>query len=350
MDLRRDDLDWAATEGLVTQDQAARLWTALQDRANARGSTTAKFDGVHVAYYLGAMIVIGAMGFFMTLGWEAFGGGGIFAIATAYTLVFVFVGRALWRMPGLKIPGGLLITMAVSLTPLAMYGLERLLGIWPTSDPGTYRDYHTWVNSGWLWMELETVLAGCIALRFVRFPFLTAPIAFTLWYLSMDLAPLLFGRFISSDDRALVSAAVGLIMICVGYLIDRRTREDFAFWMYLFGMFAFWGALSTLDSGSEVARFFYLLLNVGLIVTSVLLERRVFLVFGSLGVFGYLGYESWHTFQDSIAFPFALSGIGLLILFLGVKYARNRAQIDSRLNALVPAWLEQRLPRARVRR
>jgi hypothetical protein len=196
-------------------------------------------------------------------------------------------------------------------------------------------------------MELETILAGCIALRFIRFPFLTAPIAFIGWYMSMDLAPILVGD--TSADRAWVSALVGLIMLFVGYLVDRRTRDDFAFWLYLFGMFAFWGGISTLDSGSEFARFLYLLLNVGLIALSVLLERRVFLVFGSLGVFGYLGYESWHTFQDSIAFPFALSGIGLLILFLGVKYARHRQQIDSRLNALVPDWLERRLPRARVR-
>jgi hypothetical protein len=163
----------------------------------------------------------------------------------------------------------------------------------------------------------------------------------------MDLAPLVVGG--SYADRAWVSAAVGLTMLFVGCLIDRRTREDFAFWLYLFGMFAFWGGISTLDSGSEFNRFLYLLLNVALIVLSVLLERRVFLVFGSLGVFGYLGYESWNTFKDSLAFPFALSGIGLLILFLGVKYARNRQQIDSRLNALVPAWLERRLPRARVR-
>src|SRR3954447_13388539 len=145
MHLRRDDLDWAATQGIVTADQADRLWTALQDRTPA---TRPNFDLVHVAYYLGALIVIGAMGFFMTLGWEAFGGGGIFAIATGYTLLFIFVGRVLWRSKDLKIPGGLLITMAVSLTPLAMYGLERMLGIWPTTDPGIYRDYHVWVKSG----------------------------------------------------------------------------------------------------------------------------------------------------------------------------------------------------------
>jgi hypothetical protein len=248
----------------------------------------------------------------------------------------------------MHIPGGLLITMAVSITPLAVYGLERLLKMWPTADPGTYRDFHVYVRSGWLWMELETVLAGLIALRFIRFPFLTAPIAFVLWYLSMDLAPAICGRDLAWNQRAWVSVAVGAVMIAIAWIVDRRTREDFAFWLYLFGLMAFWGGFSSMSSSSELMKFLYLLLNLAMIVASVLLERRAFLVFGGLGVFGYLSWEAWHTFEGSIAFPFALSAIGLLILFGAVKYARNREALDKQLNALVPEWLERRLPRARV--
>jgi len=347
MELRRDDFVWAAQSGLLSEEQAVALWKAFERRANGRATVRPRFDLVHVAYYFGALIVIAAMGFFMTLGWEAFGGGGIFAIASAYALVFTLVGAWMWRRDDLKIPGGLLITMAVSITPLAVYGLERMLGLWPDDDPGRYRDFHVYVRGGWLWMELETVLAGLLALKFVRFPFLTAPIAFVLWYLSMDLAPFLFGRDLLGNEREWISVAVGAVMLLVGYLIDRRTREDFAFWLYLFGLLAFWGGFSAMSSDSELRKALYLLLNLGLIGVSVLLERRAFLVFGALGVFGYLSYESWHTFQDSMAFPFALSAIGLLILFSAVKYARNRAAIDERLNAYVPAWLERRLPRAR---
>jgi hypothetical protein len=348
MDLRRDDFVWAAQSGLLSEDQAASLWKAFEARATARPSVKARFDLVHVAYYFGALIVISAMGFFMTLGWEAFGGGGIFAIASGYALVFTLVGAWMWRRADLKIPGGLLITMAVAITPLAVYGLERMLGLWPDDDPGKYRDFHVYVRGGWLWMELETVLAGLLALKFVRFPFLTAPIAFVLWYLSMDVAPYLMGRDLTWNDRDWISVAVGAVMILFAYLVDRRTREDFAFWLYLFGLMAFWGGFSAMSSDSELRKALYLLLNLGLIGLSVLLERRTFLVFGALGVFGYLSYESWHTFKDSIAFPFALSAIGLLILFVAVKYARNRAAVDERLNSYVPAWIERRLPRARI--
>lgn len=344
MDLREDDFRWAASEGLISDEQANKLWQAL----STRPSTSAKFDFLHVAYYFGALLVMGAMGFFVTLAWESLGGGGIFAVGVAYVALFVAVGRVLWKKPETRIPGGLCFTIAVSITPLAMYGLERLTGMWPTSDPGTYRDFHAYIRSGWLWMELETILAGLIALRFVRFPFLTAPVAFIFWYMSMDLAPLLFGEDLSWSERGFISAAVGALMLLVGYLIDRRTREDFAYWLYLFGLLAFSGGLSSVHSDSQLGKLAFALIHLGMIVVAVLIDRRVFLVFGALGVFGYLGYLSWEVFENSVAFPFALSFLGILVLFTAVKYAKNRAVLDAKLQGMVPAWVRTRLPQARL--
>lgn len=45
---------------------------------------TPSFRFTHILYYLGGMIAIGAMSLFMTLGWERFGGWGLFFIALAY--------------------------------------------------------------------------------------------------------------------------------------------------------------------------------------------------------------------------------------------------------------------------
>jgi len=42
-------------------------------------------------------------------------------------------------------------------------------------------------------MEVGTVAAGFVALRFFRFPFLAAPIAFALLFMSMDLTLLIYG-------------------------------------------------------------------------------------------------------------------------------------------------------------
>ena len=140
----------------------------------------------------------------------------------------------------------------------------------------------------------------------------------------------------SWNERLWVSLWFGLAVLLVSYLVDRRTREDYAFWGYLFGMLAFWGGLSLMESGSEFRRFLYCLINVGLILLSVVLERRVFIVFGALGVFGYLGHLADSIFKDSLMFPFALTLLGIAIIYLGIKYQRNRTLIESAILGLVP--------------
>jgi hypothetical protein len=129
--------------------------------------------------------------------------------------------------------------------------------------------------------------------------------------------------------------------------VDRRTREDYAFWGYLFGLMAFWGGLSLMQSSSEFNKFLYCLINLGLMLLAIFLDRRAFLVFGALGVFGYLGHLSYEVFKDSMMFPFALSVLGLLIIFLGIKYQRNREAIEAAILSLVPDGLKNLRPTAR---
>ena len=198
-------------------------------------------------------------------------------------------------------------------------------------------------------METGTIIAGLVALRFVRFPFLTFPIAFSLWYMSMDLTPLLVGRSdFTWNERLWVSFSFGLVILLLSYLVDRRTKEDFAFWGYLFGTLAFWGGLSLMESSSELNKFLYCLINVGLIFLSVFLDRRVLVVFGSLGVFGYLGYLSYSVFKDSLTFPFVLSLFGILVIYLGIQYQRHREGIEQFLLGLVPEAVRKFSPRERV--
>ncbi len=81
-------------------------------------------------------------------------------------------------------------------------------------------------------MEVATVLAGFIALRFWRFPFITAPIAYALWYMSMDLAELISGGHrLSWQEKADLSAVFGAVMLLGAYIADLRGKAaDYAFW------------------------------------------------------------------------------------------------------------------------
>jgi hypothetical protein len=244
----------------------------------------------------------------------------------------------------------LLFTLAVWMTPLAVYGFERMTGLWLQQDPGSYRQYYEWIKGGWCLMELATIVAGLVALRFVRFPFLTFPVAFALWFMSMDLAPLLYDcPSFAWNERLWVSLWVGLAMLLIAYLVDRRTPEDFAFWGYLFGMLAFWGGLSLMESQNEMDKLAYGLVNVGLMLLAVLLDRRVFLVFGALGVFGYLGHLAYTVFKDSLLFPFALSAIGIAVIALGVLSQRQQPSIERAVVGALLAGMHSLLPKQRGR-
>jgi hypothetical protein len=341
MKLNKNDLEWAASQGLIHKEQIEPLWNALENRPGVH----AKFDMSHTLYYFGVLIVISAMSFFMTLGWEMFGGTGIFLIATGYGVFLALAGHRLWFVKELKIPGGLLFTAAVCMTPLAVYGLETMTGIWPGDDPGFYRGYHVWIKGSWLIMEIATLVAGLVALKYVRFPFLTAPIAFTLWYMSMDLTPLLFGReYFTYQERLWVSLWFGLAMLVLSFFIERKTKEDFSFWGYLFGMMAFWGGLSLMESDSELNKLLYCFINLILMLTSVFLQRRVFMIFGAMGVLGYIGHLAWRVFEHSMLFPFVLSLLGILIILAGIQYQRRQAAIEKYILDHTPGFLRKRLP------
>lgn len=351
MRLEKEDFDWAAHEGIISTEQADILWEALSARYQEESENRPRFNFANVAYYFGALIVISAMTWFISLAWENFGGAGIFFIACIYALGFSLTGKTLYFKQNLQIPGGLLFTMAVGMTPLAVYGLQRWTGFWLQGDPGVYRNFYEWIKGSWFFMELGTILAGLIALRFVKFPFLTAPIAFSLWFISMDLTPLIFGENeYSYKQRALVSLWFGIACLLIAYFIDLRTKRsqgDFAFWLYLFGLMSFWFSLPFLGKGREWDWFLYGLTNLGLMILSVFLKRRVFIVFGGIGVFAYLSHLSYRVFADSALFPFALTVLGLGIIYIGVLYQRHYKNLERRLDSLIPQGFRNFIPKER---
>jgi hypothetical protein len=345
MKIGREDLDWAVSQELLDAGLAERLWQAWQERQR----NVPQFNFANVAYYFGALIVIFGMFFYLTLAWESLGGGGIFALAGVYLLIFASTGWHLWFQRDLKIPGGLLTTIAVCMVPLAIYGFQRMTGIWPDGDPGNYRNYHIWVKASWFYMEAGTIIAGLLALKWIRFPFLTLPIAYTLWYMSMDLTPLIYGQEeFTWNERCLVSFWFGIATIVIAFLVDRRihrSQGDFAFWLYLSGLMAFWGGLTLMNQAGEWERFLYFLINLFLILLSVLLKRRVFVVFGAMGIIGYLGHLAYTVFRDSLLFPIALSFVGVLIILGGVQYQKYSATWEVWLRRVLPESLLDLLPK-----
>jgi hypothetical protein len=337
MKITRADLMAAAEDGIVTSEAAGRLWNFLAYRhAGAPG-----FRGTHVLYYLGGMIAISAMTLFMTLGWERLGGAGLFGISVAYSVLGLIATHYLLYGKQLEIPAGITATFVLALTPLAVYGLQEMLGWRPPHD-WTYRDYHRYIDWNWLFMEFATLAVGAAMLWRYRLPFLAMPVAVTLWYMSMDLVPFLTGgNYWDWELRKVVSLCFGFATVALAFWIDLRSgrRKDYAFWLYLFGVMTFWGGLSLMRSDSELGKFMYCLVNLAMIAIGTVLVRRVFAVFGALGVAIYLGHLSHTVFRDSLLFPVALSAIGFGIVYAGILWGRHEAAVGAALRARLPAPL-----------
>jgi hypothetical protein len=314
----------------------------IEQALNAEPENAPAFEAAHISYYLGALLIIGAMGWFVTNAWDTLSGLTLTAIAALYGVLFGAVGCRLFQRPATRIPGGLLVAVAVCMTPMAVYGVERALGWWPLNDPGSYTNFHPYINASWVLMECVTIAVAVIALRFVPFPFITAPAAYALWYLSMDATALLGHGHWTFHQQCWISVFFGIAMLIAGYLADGASQLDFAFWFYLFGLLTFSGGLSLLGEGNQLGKAIYCVIHFAMIVVALLLQRRAFLVFGGIGVFIYLVTEAERYFRNSFGFTLALTVIGASFIVAGIAYKRNEAQLETKLARLVPARVRHR--------
>ncbi|MGE6825102.1 DUF2157 domain-containing protein [Pseudomonas soli] len=337
------DLARAVSAGVLHPGQDQALLAFLRQQPESRAS----FQLAHVAFYFGALLIMGAMGWLLTEAWMRIGDGALLAIALLYIAGITLFALSLQRR-NQPVAAGVLAAVAVSIVPLAVFAIERLAGWWPLDDAqGDYHQYYTYVQGGWLAMEAATVLAGLLMLRLIPFPFIVMPIAVALWFMSMDLSEWFHGDLFSWEQRRTVSLRFGLGLLLVFLVIDGRTRRDYAFWGYLAGLAAFWGGLTLMDSGSEWGKALYCLINLGLMCLAVLLRRPVFMVFGAMGVAAYLGYLSYEVFADSLLFPVILTLIGLGVIGLGMLYQKRREALSEQLRAQLPERLLQLLPALR---
>jgi hypothetical protein len=213
-----DNLDAAVAAGLLSPELRAKLVAFAASRretetAGAMTAPQAKFDPVHVLYYAGALLVMGAMGLFANV------------------------------KHATRLPGGLCVAVAVSMAPLAIYGIQDALGLW----------------------------------------------------------------------------------------------------IHLFGAMTLWGAVTS-GGGGEFSEALFCAFNIVFIALGLFFDRRVYAVFGAIGLTIYLGRLAFDVFKGVLVFSFTLSAIGLAIIFAGVFVERRRHAFGMLIDAYLPEVLRALCP------
>jgi hypothetical protein len=296
MYISKDELTAAGLKTGLTDSQMNRLWESLENED--RGPLSL------IAYYLGASIILLAMGWFLGSNLEWLGGKGVFFVSLAYAALFLILGSFLSVKKGFAVPAALLLILSILMVPIAIYGLEK---------------YFEWIHSD-IRVLFSAFLYSLPLLAIFRYPILTAP-------------TLIFGAlsFIewSSYSPDVDSLIAGAVISACGLALDLIKKKEYAFWFYLIGVTLFWGSVTTLQfEKNEAIQFGYLVMCLFFILISLVLDRYIFLVFGSLGIFIYLSHLADLIFRDTIWYPFSLSLIGLILIFLGIYLQKNRIRFS----------------------
>ena len=336
-----EDLERWVEQELITPEQFTNIRSYLEasgsvDEQSQAGPEQRKgLNFISIAYYFGAFMILLAYTFFMGIRWESLGLNGQIGVSFVTIAALLVIGYFL-RRNGFQTAGGLLIFAGVGIVPLLIYTIQRALGIWPPGwEMYRYMNFYSYVSATWVPLEIISILVATIAIWRVRFPLISLPIAFWTWFLSLDLVRWMDkGKYYEySKPEQAVSTLIGFGMLILGIYLQRKAKKDYSLWFYLFGHIIILSHFSvlTLDN-KDTLGLAYIAVYLAFVVASVWLQRRIFLVFGAIGCYGYLSYLAFQVFDGVLGFAYALASMGLLIVLTAVgyqKYARK--------------WLEQRL-------
>ncbi len=249
-------------------------------------------DVVKIAYYFGGSLILLAYIYLVSTNWQHLGKVGQFAVCAFTVAAIGYIGVLLRRL-GVVLGGNVLVFVATCLAPLVFYTFAVMAKLWPQSS-GLYDEfvaYQLAARPNWVALELFSLSVALIVIWLIRFPLLTMPISFWGWYLTLDLARLVTHHYRLDDGNFAqwVSIVFGLLLLLLGYLLQRRSEKDCSDWFYLLGHLALLTSTLILIFGDEViAGLLFLVMYIGFLLAGVWLQRRVFLAFSGLYISIYI--------------------------------------------------------------
>ncbi len=333
-----DFLQQALSRGLIAPDQHASLLALAGENVPVSREMPRGFNWVTVAYSLGALLVVFSGGWFLAQRWLTLGPAGVLLVVLLYTAMAV--AASLWlERHEFKEAAGIAAMVAVSLTPVAVWAIESLSGLWPVETWGRsyYPEFPAAEASRWVIAELATILAALIVLRVRPWTAVVLPLAVALFGLVMHV-PRAMGIDMTPVLERWIQLTGAFIVCCIADTTDRRVphelgpgRGDVAFPVWLVGLATLGFAILSFWPTAGVWRHATPLMGIGAVVVSLIIGRKTHLVFGVITIFMYLMYLAGEVFRSTAYFPIALAALGGAMLFATVWLQRRFPALANRL-------------------
>ncbi len=347
-----DDLEDAASRGIIDKKQAAQLWELLAER----GAGVWSLSIVNVMIGILAGLALLSFAVYAGLKIEYLTPLHVFGIAAALWLASLWFADYAARSGALVIASAM-ATIAVALTPLAVFALQMHLGSWPFTIQDAaaasraaqrgLRDFHQFVDTRWLVMEMATIGVAAAVIAWRKFTLPMMPICIVLWYMVMD-----YSMYSDLHQREMNfreiyqwnSVYFGLAALIVAVGVDHlnESQQDYGFWVYVAGVVSFWGGLVMMDSSGEWAKFQFACINLVLCLGAGYLQRWPLALFGGAGLVLYYQHLVTETFKDHDAF-WLVSGISAIALLALLTWGiRHREAIQEFFLQFAPESVRRR--------
>lgn len=100
MSITESDIESLLRDGVIDSATATRLREWAAERRDSDGAVVdpaprgSSFDLAHTAYYVGALVIMFALGWFAIEAWQRYGGWPLAVVALAYASLFILLSSS----------------------------------------------------------------------------------------------------------------------------------------------------------------------------------------------------------------------------------------------------------------